>query len=142
MFSSEGFGSTHMTCGLKVDTRCKGWDITMGKILKKIKGVSYDLDAEEGMIYISGKVDPQKILRKITKHGKHAELRWMKTGQNERAHVPYGGLMPHEIGRPLPYYGGQSGHHHAYNHLPFQPPPPPPHTRFMPHPSHFPPYYY
>ncbi|XP_054817073.1 heavy metal-associated isoprenylated plant protein 32-like [Prosopis cineraria] len=101
MFSSERVSSTNMTCGLKVDTRCKGWDRTMGKLLKKIKGVSYDLDAEEGMIYISGKVDPQKILSKITKHGKHAELCWMKTGDqnhvfmDERAHVPYGGgIMP------------------------------------------------
>ncbi|KAK4285468.1 hypothetical protein QN277_002162 [Acacia crassicarpa] len=140
MFSSEGFGSTNMTCGLKVDTKCKGWDRTMCKILKKIKGVSYDLDAEEGMIYISGKVDPQKILREITKHGKHAELCWMKTGINERAHVPYGGLMPYGTGRPLPYYGGPN---QAYNHLPFRPPPPPPPlTHFMSHPSRFPPYYY
>ncbi|XP_028794048.1 uncharacterized protein LOC114749674 [Neltuma alba] len=109
----------------------------MGKILKKIKGVSYDLDAEEGMIYISGKVDPQKILRKITKHGKHAELCWMKTG-DERAHVPYGGIMPLPslpYGTPLPYHGG---HHHAYNRH-FQPPPLP---HFMPQPLRFPPHYY
>ncbi|KAF7805419.1 heavy metal-associated isoprenylated plant protein 32-like [Senna tora] len=118
MFSSGGF-SVHMTCGLKVDTRCKGWDRTMSKILGKIQGVSYDLDAEEGMIYISGKVEAQKIVRKIAKYGKHAELCWIRTGDHniyanshvadERAsYMPYGPMPmpPYPYGRPLPYHGG------------------------------------
>ncbi|KAJ7947572.1 putative Metal ion-binding protein [Quillaja saponaria] len=70
---------SYMTCGLKVDTQSRGWDRTMNRILRKIKGASYDLDAEQGMMYVTGKVDPRRILRKLGKHGRHARLCWVRT---------------------------------------------------------------
>jgi len=33
-------------------------------------GLSYNLNTKEGMIYISGKVDPKNIMKMIAKHEK------------------------------------------------------------------------
>lgn len=117
-----------------------------------ILGVSYDLDAEEGMICISGKVDPQKILKKIAKYGKHAELCWIRTGDqimygnnnnvmmDDRAYAPYGGIPmpPFPHGRPLPYHVGHYPNYHPYEPFPLPPPLPPPSAPYLLH--H--PYYY
>lgn len=70
-----------MTCALKVDTNTKKWSETTTKILEKIKGVNYNFDTNEGMIYISGKANPRKILNRIAKHQKKVELCWVRTGE-------------------------------------------------------------
>ncbi|KAJ4829553.1 hypothetical protein Tsubulata_017163 [Turnera subulata] len=80
---------THMSCALKVDTKTSGWFKTITKVLKKIAGLHYNIDAETGMAYISGRVDPNKILRKIAKAGKHAELCWVQTGKQNFHRDPY-----------------------------------------------------
>jgi hypothetical protein len=48
--------------------------------IKFLLGVVYDIDVQEGMAYISGKVDPHKILKKLVKSGKHAKLCWVEIG--------------------------------------------------------------
>ncbi|KAM3729340.1 hypothetical protein ACB098_12G004000 [Castanea mollissima] len=93
--------STQMCCALKVDTSSSGWHNTMVKVLKKISGVVYDIDAEEGMAYITGKADPHKILKKLVKSGKHAQLCWVEIG-NQYTYSQDGSYL-HPRGRE-PYY--------------------------------------
>ncbi|KAI9186133.1 hypothetical protein LWI28_014075 [Acer negundo] len=104
-----------MTCGLKVDTNDPEWYKSLSKILRKIKGASYTINAEDGMTYITGRADPSKLLRKL-KSSKYADICWVKTGN----HTMYGantgqGIMM-EQPPPAPY--------NWHNHYP---PPPPPH---------------
>lgn len=61
------------------------------------------------MIYISGKVDPQKILKRIAKHGNKVEVLWLKAGEQ------YGTAPPMAMSTSYPPY-----HHGGYC-----PPPPP-----------------
>ncbi|KAF5727918.1 hypothetical protein HS088_TW21G00058 [Tripterygium wilfordii] len=74
-----------MTCGLKVDTQSPGWQKTITKVLTNIKGVSYTIDVEEGMAYVSGRVNPNTLLKKLAKAGKHADLCWVEAG-NQFSH--------------------------------------------------------
>ena len=46
--------------------------------------VSYSIDAQQGLAYISGKVEPHNILRMLGKAGKHVRL----------SHVHYGNQTP------------------------------------------------
>lgn len=69
--------------------------------LKFFLGVVYDIDAEEGMAYITGKVDPHKILKKLVKSGKHAQLCWVEIG-NQYTYSQDGSYL-HPRGRE-PYY--------------------------------------
>nr|POE92195.1 hypothetical protein CFP56_53908 [Quercus suber] len=66
-----------------------------------LKGVVYDIDAEDGMAYITGKVDPHKILKKLVKSGKHAQLCWVEIG-NQYTYSQDGSYL-HPRGRE-PYY--------------------------------------
>ncbi|KAK2378889.1 hydroxyproline-rich glycoprotein family protein [Trifolium repens] len=85
-----------MSCALKVDTNCKGWSDTITKILKKIKGLSYSFDQKEGMVYIQGKSDSQKIMRMIARHEKKVELCWMNSVEgNNYAPNNYGPMNMH-----------------------------------------------
>ncbi|KAL4594453.1 hypothetical protein ACB092_12G022100 [Castanea dentata] len=63
-----------MSCTLKVDTQSPGWHTTLSKVLMNIKGLSYDIDAKEGVARVYGKVEPKMLLKKIQKAGKKAEL--------------------------------------------------------------------
>lgn len=38
------------------------------------EGVSYSIDAEAGMAYVAGTVDPNTLLTSFAKAGKHAQL--------------------------------------------------------------------
>ncbi|CAB4277942.1 unnamed protein product [Prunus armeniaca] len=71
---------SYMTCGVKIDTNSDGWHKCLTKMLKKIQGASYNVDAEGGMAYVSGKVNPRKLIRRLVKAGKEAELCWVRTG--------------------------------------------------------------
>ncbi|KAH0987334.1 hypothetical protein GBA52_014511 [Prunus armeniaca] len=68
---------SYMTCGVKIDTNSDGWHKCLTKMLKKIQGASYNVDAEGGMAYVSGKVNPRKLIRRLVKAGKEAELCWI-----------------------------------------------------------------
>ncbi|XP_010485334.1 PREDICTED: uncharacterized protein LOC104763689 [Camelina sativa] len=81
MFSSNNRSSTPMTCGFKVDTKSPAWYKSMTKILNKIKGGNFSLDADEGMAYVSGRGDPIELLKLVGSiKGKAAEMTFVKTG--------------------------------------------------------------
>ncbi|KAA8543201.1 hypothetical protein F0562_021304 [Nyssa sinensis] len=65
-----------VTCVLKVNIGCcNECPVKVKKILQKIDGVySVTTDAENGMIKVSGKVDPMILIKKLSKKGKKAEL--------------------------------------------------------------------
>lgn len=87
------------------------------------------------MIYISGRVDPQKIMHLIAKHGNKVEVCEMKTGHQ------------YVSGPPMPRSAYPSHHHNGY----YPPPMPPmPYTQYYNydvnsfgpyHPHPHPPYY-
>ncbi|WJX30550.1 hypothetical protein P8452_19075 [Trifolium repens] len=125
MFFHEGVKS-NMSCALKVDTNYKGWSNTVTKILRKIRGLSYSFDQKEGMIYIQGKVDSQKIMRMVGRHGNIMELCWMNSVEgNNYAPNNYGPMHmspypqyqrgyyppPHS---PMPYYDPMYAPQHGY----------------------------
>ncbi|KAI9161977.1 hypothetical protein LWI28_022553 [Acer negundo] len=97
----------YMSCALKIDTQT-GWHKSLIKMLTNIDGVSYSIDAQQGIAYISGKVDPGKILTMLAKSGKHAELCWIDSGQNPNR-VPFSNGYGHpnvhdNNGYNNPYY--------------------------------------
>ncbi|TKY52198.1 Heavy metal-associated isoprenylated plant protein 26 [Spatholobus suberectus] len=62
-------------CILKVNIHCDGCEQKVKKILQKIEGVySVNIDAERGKVMVSGHVDPAKLIKKLKRSGKHAEL--------------------------------------------------------------------
>ncbi|PNX88904.1 heavy metal transport/detoxification domain-containing protein, partial [Trifolium pratense] len=60
---------------LKVNIHCDGCKQKVKKILQKIDGVfTTEIDAEQGKVTVSGNVDPNILIKKLAKSGKHAEL--------------------------------------------------------------------
>nr|GME09312.1 heavy metal-associated isoprenylated plant protein 33-like [Ipomoea batatas] len=71
------------TCVLKVNIHCDGCKHKVKKILQKIEGVyKIGIDSESGKVTVSGNVDPATLIKKFTKHGKHAELWGAPKGNN------------------------------------------------------------
>ncbi|KAK1575659.1 hypothetical protein Q3G72_007345 [Acer saccharum] len=113
----------YMSCALKIDTQT-GWHKSLIKMLTNIDGVSYSIDAQQGIAYISGKVDPGKILTMLAKSGKHAELCWIDSGQNPNR-VPFSNGYGHHPnvhdnnGYNNPYYAttGYGFGDPYYNHI-------------------------
>lgn len=88
------------------------------------------MDTKDGMIYISGKVDPHKILRMITKHAKKVELCWMKTVEQQ-----YGNGNNYGMDQHMPISGYTASYHNNrgyYTH----PPPPMSYSHSAPHQNH------
>ncbi|MCH87189.1 hypothetical protein A2U01_0008055 [Trifolium medium] len=72
------------------------------------------------MVYIQGKVDSQKIMRMVARHGRKVELCWMNSvegnnyapnnyGPMDMPMLPYqqhqrGYYPPHPTPSPMPYY--------------------------------------
>ncbi|XP_024020196.1 heavy metal-associated isoprenylated plant protein 34 isoform X2 [Morus notabilis] len=78
------------TCVLRVNIHCDGCKQKVRKLLQKIDGVySVSIDAEQGKVAVSGCVDPAKLIKKLEKSGKHAEL-W--------GHVQKGGSIHNQVG--------------------------------------------
>ncbi|XP_073277666.1 heavy metal-associated isoprenylated plant protein 32-like [Primulina huaijiensis] len=70
------------TCVLKVNIHCDGCKQKVKKILQKIDGVyTINIDSEQGKVTVSGDVDPDILIKKLTKNGKHAEL-WGASNAN------------------------------------------------------------
>ncbi|KAI9115010.1 hypothetical protein K1719_014023 [Acacia pycnantha] len=60
---------------LKVNIHCDGCKHKVKKILQKIDGVfTTEIDAEQGKVTVSGNVDPNVLIKKLAKSGKHAQL--------------------------------------------------------------------
>ncbi|KAA8548589.1 hypothetical protein F0562_000273 [Nyssa sinensis] len=63
------------TCVLKVNIHCDGCKHKVKKILQKIDGVyTTHIDSDQGKVTVSGNVDPNTLIKKLAKSGKHAEL--------------------------------------------------------------------
>ncbi|KAK7284329.1 hypothetical protein RJT34_19074 [Clitoria ternatea] len=65
------------SCVLKVNIhcRCEGCEQKVKKLLQKIDGVySVSVDAEQGKVVVAGDVDPAKLVKKLKRAGKHAEI--------------------------------------------------------------------
>ncbi|XP_062026305.1 uncharacterized protein LOC133742634 [Rosa rugosa] len=142
---------THMTCGLKLDLSSNGWYKYLTKLLKNIAGVSYQIDAQAGMAYISGKVNAKKLLERIVKAGeKDAAVCWVRTGEeyttpcygngyyNDQQRLlscdPYnnynymGSYAPTTPPPLPPSYYPSYGHHNPMTH--YYPQLPPPYTSY------------
>ncbi|KAJ4851209.1 hypothetical protein Tsubulata_032758 [Turnera subulata] len=127
MFPSLAPSNRHMSCGMKVDTQTPGRYKNLTKLLKKINGVSYSIDAEAGMAYITGRVDSENLLKKLAKVKKHAELCWVETGNQNSMHLQGNNGYHHQYypappaypvnnyylqgPQPYPYYGYGGGHY-------------------------------
>ncbi|XP_054785905.1 heavy metal-associated isoprenylated plant protein 32-like [Prosopis cineraria] len=69
---------------LKVNMHCDGCKHKVKKVLRKIDGVfTTEIDLEQGKVTVSGNVEPNILIKKLLKSGKHAEL-WgaPKVGNN------------------------------------------------------------
>ncbi|XP_061366236.1 heavy metal-associated isoprenylated plant protein 34-like [Gastrolobium bilobum] len=120
----------HMNCVLRVDTRSRGWENSITKLLKRVKDVSFTIDTESGIIRISGKIDPNKLLTDIKRAGKHAELIYAECGEHSRYNYGSGygyngGYEKMEPQYSYPYYESQP--HYGFNakpsHVHLLPPP-------------------
>ncbi|XP_024034328.1 H/ACA ribonucleoprotein complex non-core subunit NAF1 [Citrus clementina] len=108
------------------------------QVLQNLHGVySVVIDAEKGTVNVSGKVNPNTILRILDKNGRHAEFSCLefhgqveKNNYVENDHCYYygdHGYIPPRV--PVPYssypmLGPEFSYYERYP--PFLPPPPPP----------------
>ncbi|XVF03718.1 hypothetical protein REPUB_Repub05bG0017800 [Reevesia pubescens] len=101
----------------------------MTKVLKKIEGATYTIDAEQGMAVVSGRANPKSILKKLRNSG--SDVAWIKTGKPNT----YGSSNRYYENDPYlqyPYqYGQQPGYHYRNHYDPY-----------VPNPPHFEPYSY
>uniref|UniRef100_A0A0A8XUE4 HMA domain-containing protein n=1 Tax=Arundo donax TaxID=35708 RepID=A0A0A8XUE4_ARUDO len=80
------------TCVLKVNVHCDGCEKKIKKTLHKIDGVyQSSIDAEQGKVTVSGLVDPDTIIRKLSKAGKPAQLLGSKAGGVSQLQLQHGG---------------------------------------------------
>ncbi|MBA0557619.1 hypothetical protein Golob_014675, partial [Gossypium lobatum] len=76
------------TCVLKVNIHCDGCKHKVKKILQKIEGVfKTTIDSEQGKVTVLGNVDPNVLIRKLAKSGKHAEPWGSAKANNNQAHL-------------------------------------------------------
>ncbi|KAJ1443665.1 hypothetical protein SESBI_00256 [Sesbania bispinosa] len=68
-----------MECLLRIDTSA-GWESSVTKVLASFKDLCYEINPSLGFIYVKGKSDPQLILTKLRKGGKHATIQWISYG--------------------------------------------------------------
>ncbi|OMP04317.1 hypothetical protein COLO4_09771 [Corchorus olitorius] len=77
-----------MDCGSSpytVDTQTPGWEKTLGKVLEKIPGVTFSIDANHGLAHVSGYIDAVKTLKLLKKAGKHAQVYSIDSGTKNTA---------------------------------------------------------
>lgn len=69
------------TCVLKVNVDCHGCRRKVKKILKKIEGVfTVTIEAEHQRVTVKGTADPETLIKKLLRSGKHAEV-WPQKSQ-------------------------------------------------------------
>nr|GMC68901.1 heavy metal-associated isoprenylated plant protein 32-like [Ipomoea batatas]GMC75064.1 heavy metal-associated isoprenylated plant protein 32-like [Ipomoea batatas] len=62
-------------CVLIVDVQCDECKMKLMEVLSSILGVySVTIDAEQGIAKVAGEVEPNALLRALSRSGKHAEL--------------------------------------------------------------------
>ncbi|CAI9118785.1 OLC1v1020395C1 [Oldenlandia corymbosa var. corymbosa] len=65
----------YQTWNLKVSIHCQGCKRKVKKVLMSIEGVyTVSIDSQQQKVTVTGNIDPQTLLRKLVKTGKHAEM--------------------------------------------------------------------
>ncbi|KAL3845219.1 hypothetical protein ACJIZ3_002622 [Penstemon smallii] len=123
-------------CVLKVHVHCPACKMRMMEVLGSICGVyNVDINAEKGMVVVSGAVDPNILMKALARTGYHAEVKSVKLRHPElnksyyNSYYDYGlnsygyghsyGAFddPYRYGRALPdhpfYDVGHSGHYYS-----------------------------
>ncbi|KAJ6762779.1 HEAVY METAL-ASSOCIATED ISOPRENYLATED PLANT PROTEIN 33-RELATED [Salix purpurea] len=68
---------------VNIECHCDGCKKKIKKMLQKIEGVyTTTVNAEQGKVTVTGNVDPAKLVKKLEKSGKHAELWGGQKGSN------------------------------------------------------------
>ncbi|KAM7263347.1 hypothetical protein ACFE04_001030 [Oxalis oulophora] len=99
----------HMTCTLKLDTKYPGWHVALLKVLRTIDGIKkYSINAEKGIVEISGNIDPDKILRLLESAAQHVQLLKLESGSS---HGNYGEISSSHMPRNYYDYGRSYGYH-------------------------------
>ncbi|XP_059284507.1 heavy metal-associated isoprenylated plant protein 32-like [Lycium ferocissimum] len=70
-----------MTCILRVNNRTSGWQKTVAKVFKNVYGITNCRMNGDGMIEVSGNIDPKVLLKRLAKAGKKAELYRFQFGE-------------------------------------------------------------
>nr|XP_033515139.1 uncharacterized protein LOC104108461 [Nicotiana tomentosiformis] len=70
-----------MTCVLWVNNRTSGWQKIVAKVFKNVHGIRNCRMNGDGMIEVSGNVDPKVLLKRLGKAGNKAELCWFQFGE-------------------------------------------------------------
>ncbi|KAK6785648.1 hypothetical protein RDI58_019103 [Solanum bulbocastanum] len=96
-----------MTCILWVNNRISGWQKTVSKVFKNVYGITNFRMNGDGMIEVSGNVDPKLLLKRLSKAGKKAELCWFQFGECSTNLF----VNQSDYGRQLGYNGGQLGYY-------------------------------
>ncbi|XP_021830351.1 leukocyte receptor cluster member 8 homolog [Prunus avium] len=93
-----------MTCVLKLNIKCKACKTKIYDVLQNIYGVyKIDIDAEQGTVKVSGKVNPSTLLMVLDGSGKHAELKSL--------------TFDGEVKEGYDYFGQDGyGHEHEHEH--------------------------
>ncbi|ESQ47275.1 hypothetical protein EUTSA_v10028162mg [Eutrema salsugineum] len=66
---------TLKTYFLKVNINCQGCKNRVKKTLRKVEGVySVDIDTDQQAVIVRGNLDPEILVKKLNRRGKHAEL--------------------------------------------------------------------
>ena len=95
------------------------------------------IDAKEGTMKFTGRVNPNTLLKVLEKYGKHAEVKYIKFEGEviernlnhywEYGYNPYVGMHQYcSYPPPLPFHQHQGYHHHYPRYSQPQPAPPPP----------------
>ncbi|XP_041020180.1 heavy metal-associated isoprenylated plant protein 35-like [Juglans microcarpa x Juglans regia] len=75
----------YKTWVLKVSIHCEGCKRKVKKVLKNIEGVyTTDVDLKQQKVIVTGNLNPEILIKKLVKTGKHAELWPEKTGKKEK----------------------------------------------------------
>ncbi|OMO83662.1 hypothetical protein CCACVL1_11294 [Corchorus capsularis] len=124
MFSLSSSSETYLTCGIKVDPKSTDWCVSITKILKKLKGARYTIDAEQGMALVSGRANYKKFLKKLKKS--KSDVAWVNTGRMNSygggSHGGYYGSDPYQH----QYAQWPVGYHYSthYSYAPYAQNPP------------------
>ncbi|KAL1556219.1 hypothetical protein AAHA92_11871 [Salvia divinorum] len=75
-----------MTCVVRVDTQSRWhrWQRTVTRVLNKCHGLHSFRMNDDGVVEISGTVDPSLLLKMLERAGRSAELCWLNFGQCSR----------------------------------------------------------
>ncbi|CAH2079683.1 unnamed protein product [Thlaspi arvense] len=69
---------------LKVNINCQGCKRKVKKTLRKVEGVySVDIDTDQQAVIVRGNLDPEVLVKKLNRRGKHAELLFLSLNHKD-----------------------------------------------------------